>query len=103
MGKKMGRPPLPKGQAKGVQIGVRFNRDDDKAIKRAIADSGHTKVDWVRNAALTQARNPPPWVKSKWKMEELDEKRVQFKLTAANFWVEGVGKFLVRRNPRGEL
>ncbi len=103
MGKKMGRPPLPKGQARGVQVGVRFKREDDKTIEKVTAGSGQTKADWVRNAALAEARRPVTWVRSKWKLEELDGKLVEFKLTAPKLWVEGLGKFLVRKNLRGEL
>jgi len=103
MTKRMGRPKLPNGEAKRVQVGVRFNSDHDKSIEKAALDSGQTKADWVRNAAVSEARRPPPWIKCKWQMEELEGKKVKFRLSAPEFWVAGVGEFLVRRNPRGEL
>jgi hypothetical protein len=103
MSKKMGRPRLPKGQAKGVQIGVRFNPKDDKQIDRRVVESGQTKADWVRNAAVAETKVPPVWIKSKWTWEDLRDKTVEFRLIAPRFQVEGMGKFLVRINPAGEL
>jgi hypothetical protein len=41
------------------------------------------------------------YYKSKWKREDLDEKTVQFTLTAPTFWVEGVGVFRIHVD--GEL
>jgi uncharacterized protein (DUF1778 family) len=101
MNANTGRPPLPKGQARDVQIGVRFTADEDKAIQKAISDSGQSKAEWMRTAAVAQAKTI--WVKSKWSMEELDNQNVEFRLTAPRLQVTGLGKFLVRRNPRGEL
>ncbi len=103
MSNKAGRPPLQNGTAKDVQIGVRFNPKDDKAIEKATAKSGQTKVDLIRDAARADAKHPPPWVKCKWTIDDLEGKGVQFRLTAPRFRVEGVGEFLVRKNPAGEL
>src|SRR6266404_2494338 len=103
MSNKTGRRPLPNGTAKDIQIGVRFSPEDDKALEKAIAKTGQTKVDLIRDAARADAKFPPPWVKSKWSINDLEGKKVQFKLTAPKFRVEGVGEFLVRKNPRGEL
>lgn len=99
----MGRPPFPKGQAKDVQIGVRLTPGEDNAIQKAIAESGQTKAEWMRTAAVAEAQAKTIWVKSKWSMEDLDDQKVVFRLTAPRLEVKGVGKFLVRRNPRGEL
>jgi len=103
MNKKMGRPPLPKGQSKDVQIGVRFNPADDKQIEKAVAKSGQTKPDFIRNAALAETRKPTVWVKSKWTMEQLSGKTVEFALTVPGRRDDGTGKFLVRKNPADEL
>ena len=103
MNDKTGRPPLPKGAAKGIQIGVRFKPKDARAIDNATANTGQTKVDLIRDAAIAEAKYPPPWVSSKWTIDDLEGKKVQFRLTAPKFRVEGVGEFLVRKNPRGEL
>jgi len=54
--KKMGRPMLPKGEAKDFQIGVRFNQDEAKKIKTAIAKAGMTNADWARSALINAAR-----------------------------------------------
>jgi len=99
----MGRPPLPKGEAKAVQLGVRFNPKDGQKIEKAATASGQTNADFVRNAAITETKKPPVWVKTKWTMEELDEKTVEFRLVFPHWRDEGTGQFLVRKNPDGEL
>ena len=52
---KIGRPKLPKGKAKGFQIGVRFNDGEAKKIKNAISKSGLKNADWARNTLLSEA------------------------------------------------
>jgi len=51
----MGRPTLPKGEAKAFQIGVRFNTDEAKKIKTAVAKAKLTNSDWARNVLLSAA------------------------------------------------
>jgi hypothetical protein len=46
--KKMGRPRLPKGEAKGTIIPVRFNVEDRKRVERAARASKQTVSDWIR-------------------------------------------------------
>ena len=47
--KKVGRPALPKGNAKDVMLRVRVTPDDLKAMK-AIAKSGKLSVsEWIRS------------------------------------------------------
>lgn len=103
MKSKMGRPKLPPGEAKGTQIGVRFRTTDDRRINELVEKSGQNKADWVRNAAIAESKKPPVWVKSKWTMEDLDDKTVEFRLRMPGRKDEGLGKFLVRRNPKGYL
>jgi len=53
--KKVGRPKLPKGKAKGRIVPVRFNAEDLKAIESAAKASKQTLSEWIRrtlNAAL---------------------------------------------------
>jgi len=52
---KMGRPKLPKGEAKGELIAARFSALEAKQIHAAIARSGRTKPEWVRNSLLSSA------------------------------------------------
>ena len=52
---KIGRPKLPKGQAKGKIVPVRFAADDLKAIEAAARASKQTVSEWIRstlNAAI---------------------------------------------------
>lgn len=57
MTKKMGRPKLPKGEAKGVLIGARFSPEESKQVHDAVREAGQNKSDWVRNTLLSAARN----------------------------------------------
>ena len=51
----MGRPPLPKGQSKDFQIGVRFTRKEAEKIKKAISATGLSNANWARNALINAA------------------------------------------------
>ena len=46
--KKMGRPKLPKGHAKGQIVPVRFNAEMLKRITSAAAANGQTVSEWIR-------------------------------------------------------
>ena len=55
MKNKMGRPPLPKGEAKGVLIGARFAPDEAKQVEQAVKRAKAVKSDWIRSALLSAA------------------------------------------------
>lgn len=55
--KKLGRPKLAKGEAKGVLIGARFTPDESRDVHAAVKRSGRVKSDWIRNVLLTAARS----------------------------------------------
>jgi hypothetical protein len=46
---KIGRPRLPKGEAKGCIIQVRFTADDIKAIAAQAKANNQTLSKWVRS------------------------------------------------------
>ena len=53
--RKPGRPKLPKGEAKGRIVPVRFTADDLKAIETAAKACNQSLSEWIRrtlNAAL---------------------------------------------------
>ena len=53
--RKVGRPKLPKGTAKGRIVPVRFTVDDLKAMAAAARASKQTVSEWIRstlNAAI---------------------------------------------------
>lgn len=55
--RKPGRPKLPKGEAKGHIVPVRFSNGDLKAVEAAAKASGQTVSDWIRstlNAAISK-------------------------------------------------
>ena len=52
---KMGRPTLPKGEAKGVLIGARFSPDESKAVHDAVKRAKQVKSSWIRETLLTAA------------------------------------------------
>ena len=52
---KMGRPVLPKGEAKGVLIGARFSPDEASKVHAAVKQAKLIKSDWVRKTLLSAA------------------------------------------------
>jgi predicted HicB family RNase H-like nuclease len=53
--RKVGRPKLPRGQAKGRIVPVRFAPEDIRAIEAAARASKQTISEWIRstlNAAI---------------------------------------------------
>lgn len=55
--KKVGRPKLPKGEAKGRIVPVRFSAPDLKLVTAAAKANNQTVSDWIRstvNAAIQQ-------------------------------------------------
>jgi hypothetical protein len=46
--KKIGRPKLPKGDAKGRIVPVRFNASDLKRIESAAKANQKTVSEWIR-------------------------------------------------------
>jgi hypothetical protein len=51
--KKMGRPKLPKGDAKGRIVPIRFSGQDLKRIESAARASQKTVSEWIRGAVAT--------------------------------------------------
>jgi hypothetical protein len=51
--KKIGRPILPKGEAKGQIVPVRFKAEDIKKITLAAKKSNKTVSEWIRSLAAT--------------------------------------------------
>ena len=47
--KKMGRPRLPKGEAKGKIVPVRFALDDLKAIAARAKANNQNVSEWIRS------------------------------------------------------
>jgi predicted HicB family RNase H-like nuclease len=50
--RKVGRPKMPKGEAKGRIVPVRFNADDIKAITAAARDSNQSLSEWIRGKLM---------------------------------------------------
>ena len=55
MSKKMGRPKLPKSEARSIMLSTRVNAEENKAIEKAIKESGADKTAWFRDALLKAA------------------------------------------------
>ncbi len=47
--RKPGRPKLPKGEAKGRIVPVRFTAEDLKAMEAAAKTSGQVLSEWIRS------------------------------------------------------
>jgi predicted HicB family RNase H-like nuclease len=52
--RKVGRPKMPRGEAKGRIVPVRFNAEDLKAITHASKASKQSLSEWIRTT-LTAA------------------------------------------------
>ena len=50
--KRAGRPPLPKGSAKGVMLRVRVTQDERAAIGKAAKASNQTVSEWMRSKLI---------------------------------------------------
>jgi len=46
--KKLGRPPLPSGHAKGKIVPIRFAESDYEAITKVATKNGQTVSQWIR-------------------------------------------------------
>lgn len=53
--KKLGRPKLPKGEAKGKIVPVRFEPDDLKLVTAAARIANKSLSEWIRGALRTAA------------------------------------------------
>ena len=53
--KKVGRPVLPKGNAKAVMLRVRVTADDLKAMKATAKASAQNVSEWIRSTLRTAA------------------------------------------------
>ena len=50
---KIGRPKLPKGEAKGRIVPIRFNAQDLKRIESAARANQKTVSEWIRGTIAT--------------------------------------------------
>lgn len=57
--RKVGRPKMPKGEAKGRIVPVRFTASDLKTITAAAKASNQTVSEWLRSAVM--GRNLKTW------------------------------------------
>ncbi len=53
--KKVGRPKMPKGEAKGKIVPVRFEFDDFNLVTSAAKAANQTVSEWIRNTSRTGA------------------------------------------------
>lgn len=51
--KKVGRPKLPKGEAKGKIVALRFTADDLRRVESAAKASNQTVSAWIRGLLNT--------------------------------------------------
>lgn len=54
--RRVGRPKLPKGEAKGRIVPVRFTADDLRALEEAAKDSNQSLSEWIRSACNATAK-----------------------------------------------
>src|SRR5258706_1447981 len=103
MKKKTGRPPVPKREGKSRFRGTFFAADELKQSEKESEKRGLDKSKWMREATKFRVDNPPVWVSSKWKREELNGKLIAFRLRSPERTLEGVGELSVIENDRGQI
>ncbi len=55
--KRIGRPPLPKGERQAAVVTVRMSKAERKVIGHAAKAAGHKKLsDWIRITLLAAAK-----------------------------------------------
>jgi hypothetical protein len=54
--KKVGRPKLPKSEARSIMLSTRVNAVEHKVIEDAIKAADEDKTVWLRNALLRVAQ-----------------------------------------------
>jgi predicted HicB family RNase H-like nuclease len=54
--KKAGRPPLPRGEAKGRIVPVRFNGETFRAVEKAARASKQSVSEWIRSTLATMLK-----------------------------------------------
>jgi len=55
--RKPGRPKLPKGEAKGKIVPVRFTKAEAERLAQAAKRNDQTLSEWIRRAVLTAPKN----------------------------------------------
>jgi hypothetical protein len=100
MNKKMGRPPLPEGRSKDIQVGARFNPAEGGAVEAKAIEHKVTKSEFVRRAAVEATKE---WIQlDPWSLEDLHGKRVEFELVLdIEGPIKGTGRFDVWKNGEG--
>ena len=53
MARKPGRPRLPKGEAKGKIVPIRFTKAEAQRLAKAAQRNGQTLSEWIRHTVLT--------------------------------------------------
>ena len=57
MKRKPGRPKLPKGEAKGKILPIRFTKAEAKQLTEAAKRNGLTLSEWIRRTVLGAPKN----------------------------------------------
>lgn len=57
--KKVGRPKLAKGEAKGKIVPIRFNAEDLKRVTAAAKASEQTVSEWIRQTLMQSVASKP--------------------------------------------
>lgn len=100
MSKKVGRPKVPKSEAKAVLYGARVTPEEASQITKKLSESGQTASKVIRRAFDDFVTSI--WTTPKWSYEDLNGKTVEFKFAfteAGKGWdTSGHGNFFVMRN-----
>jgi hypothetical protein len=99
--KQMGRPPLPKGESKDTQLGVRLKptQAEEIAVKSKVL--GISPAEEVRRRIRDTS---PIWVTCNWTVKELRGKKIMFSVEHAGRAFEMSGEIVtLGPKPNGEI
>jgi predicted HicB family RNase H-like nuclease len=57
--KKVGRPKMAKGEAKGKIVPIRFNAEDIKKVTAAAKANQQTVSEWIRRTLMQSVASKP--------------------------------------------
>lgn len=99
MKNKKGRPPLPGGKSKSKLYNLRITPDEVQYLGATSSEEDKSTTSLVRERGIPA----PIWVRSKWTVADLHDKKIScpLYLTTGLFEVRGILK--ARARPSGEM
>jgi hypothetical protein len=96
--KKIGRPPLPKGESKAAYVTARLTSDEATELAEAAEENGRSQSEEARRRIAGEHF----WIDCKWSKADLDDQKVKFHIQLNGQWYETIGELSFRERPDGK-